>query len=331
MGSEPEDFRVDEVPLYDFSGEGEHFYLQIEKRHWTTPAMLRALASAANLKPQVLGYAGLKDKHAITTQWVSLPKTEAPPSSWTLPDGIRILGENRHQNKLRTGHLLGNSFCIALQEVTGSPEAAEEVARCLREGGMLNYYGAQRFGTQGSGLRQAIEWLNVVGAGGRAGSSFHRKFFPSVIQAEIFNRYVALRLPLGRDKLLVGEVVRLDGNRRVFVVEQPEAELERLLTGDVHLTGPILGPKAKPAEGVAKELEEQVLAELGLEPAQMETLGRFAPGSRRDVVVPLDSLSVEGRGPGGLTLKFFLPAGSYATQVVREFTRTPFLSDTRRD
>src|SRR3954470_21861959 len=114
IGPAPEDFVVDEVPLYPQSGEGEHRYVRIEKRGFTTPAMVRAVTRAAGVDERDVGYAGLKDKHAVTRQWLSLPSKARPPSEWQLPDGIAVVEHTRHGNKLRTGHLLGNRFRIRL-------------------------------------------------------------------------------------------------------------------------------------------------------------------------------------------------------------------------
>src|SRR5882724_5989033 len=249
IGPLPEDFVVDEVPLYAHSGAGEHLYVRVEKRGYTTPAMLRAVTRAAGVDERDVGYAGLKDKHAVTRQWLSLPSKARAPSEWQLPEGISVVEHTRHSNKLRTGHLLGNRFRITLDTPDlGALEAASVIATQLRARGLFNYFGGQRFGRRGDGLRQAIDWLR---AGGKVHGlpRFLSKLYPSVIQAEVFNRYFSARRALGLDRLLVGEV---------------------------HLTGPIFGPKARPASGDAAALERSVGDELGLGPEALANLGRLA-------------------------------------------------------
>ena len=142
IGASPEDFVVDEIPLYPHSGAGEHLYARIEKRGFTTPAMVRAVTRAAGVDERDVGYAGLKDKHAVTRQWLSLPSKARPPSEWKLPEGVSVVEHTRHSNKLRTGHLLGNRFRITLvtQDLTAL-EQAMPLAELLRAHGLFNYYG----------------------------------------------------------------------------------------------------------------------------------------------------------------------------------------------
>src|SRR6188768_1435011 len=327
IGETPEDFVVDEIPAYAFSGAGEHLYARVEKRGYTTPAMVRALSRAAGVDERDVGYAGLKDKHAVTRQWLSLPGKARPPSEWKLPEGISVLEHTRHSNKLRTGHLLGNRFRITL--VTPDPGALERaipLAERLRARGLFNYYGGQRFGRSGDGLGQALAWL-------REGGKLHgvprflAKLYPSVIQAEVFNRYFSARRELGLERLLLGEVVRLDNAGAMFTVEDTEREGPRLESGDIHLTGPIFGPKARKSAAVAAALEHAQLEELGLTPEALDKLARLAPGTRRDLIAPISNLELRWAGVGRLELEFSLPSGSYATEVIRQFTRASFLVD----
>lgn len=327
IGPAVEDFMVEEIPLYAACGSGEHVYVKIEKRGYTTPAMVRAVTRAAGVDERDLGYAGLKDKHAVTRQWLSLPSKARPPAEWQLPDGIRILEHTRHGNKLRTGHLLGNRFVITLVTPDlGALERAQPIADALRGSGLYNYFGGQRFGRGGDGLRQALVWLKE-GAKLHGLPRFLSKLYPSVIQAEAFNRYFSARRELGLDRLLQGEVVRLDQAGAMFSVEDTEREGPRLTSGDVHLTGPMFGPKARPASAQAAELEASLLAGLGLTAEACEKLARLAPGTRRDLIAPITDLQLQWSGVGRLELGFSLPSGSYATEVVRQFTHGPFLID----
>ncbi len=326
IGPAPEDFLVDEIPLYPQSGAGEHVYVRIEKRGYTTPAMVRAVTRAAGVDERDVGYAGLKDKHAVTRQWLSLPHKARPPSEWQLPDGISVVEHTRHANKLRTGHLLGNRFRITLVTADlGALDKAAPIAEHLKQHGVYNYYGGQRFGRGGDGLRQALAWLRE-GAKLHGMPRFLSKLYPSVIQAEVFNRYFSARRALGMDRLLLGEVVRLDQAGAMFAVEDTEREGPRLTSGDIHLTGPIFGPKARATAADAAALELTVLEELGLNAEAREKLARLAPGTRRDLIAKVENLELRWAGVGRLELEFSLPSGSYATEVIRQLTAAPFLT-----
>ncbi|HEY0462970.1 MAG TPA: tRNA pseudouridine(13) synthase TruD [Polyangiaceae bacterium] len=327
IGATPEDFVVDEVPLYPLSGAGEHLYARVEKRGYTTPAMVRAVTRAAGVDERDVGYAGLKDKHAVTRQWLSLPSKARPPSEWQLPEGITVVEHTRHSNKLRTGHLLGNRFRITLvTEDLGALEKAAPVAELLRARGLFNYYGGQRFGRRGDGLRQALVWLRE-GAKLHGMPRFLTKLYPSVLQAEVFNRYFTARRGLGLERLLLGEVVRLNNAGAMFSVEDIEREAPRLASGDIHLTGPIFGPKARPTSADAAALELSQLEQLGLNPEARDKLARLAPGTRRDLIAQVADLEMRWTGVGRLELEFSLPSGSYATEVIRQFTHSSFLID----
>ncbi len=327
VGPEPEDFRVDEVPLYAASGKGEHQYLHIEKRLLTTPELTRRVARALNINDRDIGYAGLKDKYAVTTQWLSVSCKASVSSELDLGEGAKLLAVTRHDNKLRTGHLLGNRFAITLLGVhEDAPARAEAIAARLRHDGLPNYFGPQRFGHGGRNLPDALRFL---ARGGRSRNRFEQKLLPSVIQSELFNRYLSARLALGRERLLLGEVVRLEGAGAMFRVEDVAQEQPRFDARDLHLTGPMIGPKMRPAAAAALELEESLTRELGLDQSALTTLGRAAPGARRDLFAPLTDLEIDevtGREQRALRLSFTLPAGGYATEVIRQLTHAPFLA-----
>lgn len=326
LGPDPEHFSVDEMPLYEPSGTGDHLYVKLQKRGLATPDLARMVAKAARVRERDIGYAGLKDKHAITSQWLSLPKQALLPEQWELPDTIQVLQTSAHTNKLRTGHLKGNRFGITLIDVPEPGMArAASLLEALRQSGLPNYFGEQRFGIQGKNLGQALEWLQRPPAPRRQQSRFHEKLFPSVLQAEVFNRYLTARHELGFERLVQGEVVRLSGSGSVFVVEDAEQEQPRLTSGDLVLTGPIFGPRAVAARHRAAELEAEALNALGLDSAQLERLGKAARGTRRDAWLPLDDLTFEPLSASSFRVCFTLPAGSYATQLVRELTGAAWL------
>lgn len=324
LGREPQDFRVEEVLGRDLSGSGEHLWIRIEKQRMTTQDAIRLVARAARLNPGDVGSAGMKDKYAITTQWLSLPLKKAPFEAWRIPAGIRVLEATRHDKKLRTGQLAGNRFRVRIHGVVADGLArARAIVERMSKHGLPNYFGAQRFGAGGQNLNRALEWL-AESARGRSGRDrFHRKLYPSVIQSEVFNRYLSLRREQGLDKLLPGDVVRLDRTASSFTVEDPEREYPRFEARDLHLTGPMPGPKTKAAAGVPRELEELATQAAGIDDEVLGQLARHVDGTRRDLVIWPDA-SVEQVAEGVLELAFFLPAGSYATELVRQLTQEPF-------
>ncbi len=316
IGPDPEDFVVDELPLYPASGQGAHLYVRLRKRGMTTPQLLRVLSNVSGVKERDIGYAGLKDKHAVTSQWFSLPNLDASVTEqWQLPAGVSLLECSRHNNKLRTGHQAGNRFTIRLVDVArGDANLLDEYGASLTGRGLPNYFGEQRFGNDGAGLGDALRWLRQ---GGRLKSRFLFKLYPSVVQAEVFNRYLALRCERSLDVPLKGEVVRLDGSSKVFVVDDPGAEAPRLAEFDIHLTGPIAGPKCMAARDDAAALEQQALQAAGLDDELRTKLYGYAPGARRDLFVRVGDYGYQ-INENDVTVSFTLPSGSYATQVVRE-------------
>jgi tRNA pseudouridine13 synthase len=271
----------------------------------------------------------MKDKHAVTTQWISLPARAArPPESWTLGDDIEVVETSRHTNKLRTGHLSGNRFRIRLVGVhDDAVDLARAIVARIGEWGLPNYFGAQRFGTRGDNLDAAAAWASAEKP--PRIPPFERKLFPSVLQAEVFNRYVLARVAEPLEAPLAGEVVRLDGSKAMFVVEKPDDEIERWRTRDIVPTGPIFGPKMRPAMGKPLELERASIASIGLGDEALSRIGRLADGTRRDLLVRSSDMDIVPDGPGRLVLSFVLPSGSYATLLVRELTRAPFFDDPR--
>jgi tRNA pseudouridine13 synthase len=334
IGPELEHFVVEELALYEASGEGDHWYAFIEKRGLTTQDLIFAVARASGARASDIGSAGMKDKQGVTRQWISVPASTPEPTAWQLPESLRVLAQSRHRNKLRTGHLRANRFRITLVDVPSDGLAhAKPIVERLRTEGLPNYYGPQRFGRQGRSFEQALAWVRQgqdVGDRGDRGKKrgpkarFENKLLPSVLQSDVFNRYLTARLARP-EPLLAGEVVRLEGSAKVFTVEDPEKELPRLEQGDIHLTGPMVGPRTVHAAADAGVMESAALAELGLSEAELARLADAAPGTRRDLRVPLPEIEVEAGAPGELVLSFVLPAGSFATQLLRELTRSPWL------
>lgn len=327
LGEKADDFVVDEVIAHEPSGEGEHRFVHIRKRGLTTREVVEAIARAAGVRPADVGSAGMKDKHAVTTQWFSVPRGEVAPEAWRLPEGVELVEQTLNSRKLRTGQLTGNRFQIRLTDVPeGGLERARAILDLVERAGLPNYFGAQRFGHAGNNFFRALGWLATDPRRSGKRGRFYAKLYPSVVQAEVFNRYLTARRELGLEQLIAGEVVRLDGSGSVFVVERPDEEQHRLQARDIHLTGPLPGPKMRAASGHALELEREAARLAGVSPEIEQNLARWVDGTRRDLLIRPRDLHLSQPEAGVLELAFFLPAGSYATQLLRELTHAPFLS-----
>lgn len=320
LGPLPGHFVVEEIPAYEPSGSGEHTFLFVEKCEQNTQDVAGALARATGVAVRDVGFAGMKDRNAVTRQWFSLPPGAAPVDESRLPSGVRVLRESRHRNKLRTGHLIANRFLLTLLDCGehALPRAQERLELLARDG-YGNYYGPQRFGRGGKNLERAFLWLR-----GELRGRVDEKLHSSVLQSELFNRMAARRLADPRP-LLDGEVVRLRGTGSHFVVTDVAAEAPRRATGDLEPTLPMWGPKTLQSAGEARALELSVIEELGLETSDLATLAKHAPGTRRDLLVRPENVEVRaGERPEELVLVFTLPSGAFATELVRELLHTPW-------
>jgi tRNA pseudouridine13 synthase len=324
----PEDFRVDEVPAYLPSGAGPHLYLRVEKRGRTTPDVLRALSRILGVADRDAGYAGLKDRDALTTQWLSFP-TEKDPDPAALADaGLRVLEVSRHGNKLRTGHVRANRFSIAVRG--GDATRARAAADALAARGFPNFFGPQRFGAEG---RNAEVGKAILGGSSApearraARDRFLRRLSISAYQAHLFNRWLAERMADGLfASALRGDVMKKLDTGGLFGCEDPEVDGPRVTRFEISPAGPIFGHKLRPAAGEALAREERILGAEGITAEGFARGGGEAEGTRRAarlrVEVALEPL------PDGYRAAFELPKGSYATVVMREIVKAePALPD----
>jgi tRNA pseudouridine13 synthase len=308
-----DDFEVEEIPAYGPSGQGDHLYLWIEKRDVGAEFFLREIAKRLGVKSNEIGSAGLKDRRAVTRQWISIPVAAENQVAQIDGDGIRVLKVNRHTNKLRTGHLRGNRFRILIRGAQGD---AEPILARLREHGMPNFYGPQRFGRDGETGHLGMALLRRERAGVR--NPFLKKLALSAAQSLLFNDYLALRLGDGLMRtVLAGDVLAKYPAGGMFVARDLAAEQPRLDAREVVPAGPMFGRKLFPVEGVAAEREAAVLAATQLTPESFAGFGKLLAGARRHNLVYVDDLSAAAE-PEGLRLTFTLPAGSYATVLLRE-------------
>ncbi|MCA9631857.1 MAG: tRNA pseudouridine(13) synthase TruD, partial [Myxococcales bacterium] len=243
------------------------------------------------------------------------PDSAKPPDTWQLPAQAQILEVTRHTNKLRTGHLLGNRFSLRLQGCVPDWEVRwAALSQAVERQGVFNYFGPQRFGNHGQNLGRARFWLKR----GARGRGFQPRLYASVLQSEVFNRYLTSRREAGLERPLAGEIVRLANTGKHFRIQTVESELERWETHDILPTGPMTGPKMLQADDQAGELERSATAALGLD-SLPRPFAKLAPGTRRDLLLFPEQLRLEADGDA-LRLSFGLPSGSYATELVSALT-----------
>ena len=242
----PEDFVVDEQPLYPCSGEGGHTFLRIEKRLRTTEEVARELARLTGIQARDVGYAGRKDRVAVTRQWFSLPGLEPARALELELTGAKVLEAELHRHKLRTGHLRGNRFEIRVCGL--APEAVHagcQALELIRASGFANRYGEQRFGRKRDNAVRGREiLLGKVRPRDRRGA----RFLLSALQSLVFNEVLRTRpLPLGQ--LEEGDLAMKHDSGGVFEVEDAAAENVRAARFEISPTGPIFGTKMSRPSG----------------------------------------------------------------------------------
>jgi len=321
----PEDFEVEEVAAYEPSGGGDFLYLWVEKRDMGAEYFARQVARRLGIPPGEVGTAGLKDRRAVTRQMVSVPAACADRVGALDGDGIRVLRVSRHGNKLKPGHLHGNRFRILVRDADpAAPERLGPILRRLGDEGLPNYYGPQRFGRDGEtvllGLSLLRDELPPVVGGRRPNlrSPFLRKLALSAAQSALFNHYLARRLADGLlRRVLPGDVMARWPFGGLFVAEDVSREQERFDRRETVHAGPMFGRKTFAAAREAAAREEATLADAGLTRAAFHGFGKLLAGTRRHSLVYLDRLEAMPE-PEGVRLTFTLPAGSYATVLLRE-------------
>jgi tRNA pseudouridine13 synthase len=319
-----EDFEVEEVPSYEPCGSGDHLYLWIEKRGMAPEFFARTIAARLGTHPGNVGTAGLKDRHAVTRQWVSVPKDYEPNVGKIDGDGIRVLKTGRHTNKLKPGHLRGNRFRILIRDANRAVNI-EAILDRIRTQGLPNFYGPQRFGRDGSTVELGLQCL--AGKAPRRIRPFLFRFALSAVQSLLFNDYLSRRLKDGLYRtVLAGDAMAKWPLGGMFVAKDVPAEQARFDAKETVTAGPMFGKKTYPAEGVAAEREAAVLRDHGMSPASFAGFGKLVLGTRRHNLVYLDDLAAAWE-PDGLRLSFTLPAGSYATVLLAEVMKTNIAED----
>jgi len=320
----PEDFRVEEIPLYEPSGEGEHTFVWVEKRLRTTEEVARDLARAAGAAARDVGYAGRKDRFAVTRQWLSVPRLDPDAARVLALPGARVLHAARHPHKLRTGQLRGNRFEVRLRGV-GEEAAAAAAARLapLLARGLPNRFGAQRFGRGGRNPEAA---RRILAEGRVRGDRRRGRFLLSALQAQVFNEVLAARGD-AFDRVEAGDIAVVHASGGLFLVEDASREAPRAAAFEISATGPIFGSRTREPQGAAAERERAVLERHGvlLEGRLRLPRGVRLRGGRRALRVRPEEVRLRREEAAGeaLCLRFELPAGSYATVLLAELFGEP--------
>jgi tRNA pseudouridine13 synthase len=323
----PETFVVEEIAAYEPSGEGEHTFLWVEKRGVTTMDAARRIARLLGADARDVGYAGLKDRNAVTRQWLSVPRVDPERAKQIAEPDLVVLAASRHGNKLRTGHLRGNRFEIVATIAAGEAALADLRARveALAASGVPNRYGEQRFGAAGD---NAAAGLAILRGERRERDHRLRKLLLSAAQSAVFNRALELRAaaPGGLAAVLAGDVLQKVASGGLFITEEVEVDQRRVDAGELAVTGPLPGGREKePPPGTpARAVEDEALAAVGATRDDFARAGRDLPGARRPYLCPLTlgvpavqpEAAPAGPNEAAVRVKFSLPAGSYATVVV---------------
>lgn len=310
----PEDFIVEEILAFEPAGAGEHAFLQIRKTGENTEYVARQLARFADVRQRDIGFAGLKDRHAVTTQWFSVWLPGKPDPDWTAfaSASIEVLQATRHARKLQRGALSGNRFALTIRDWRGDQEKAHARLIAIKAAGIPNYFGEQRFGHQGRNVEQALSLFQ-----GKKVSRELRSIYLSAARSFLFNQVLAVRIEQQTwNRPMPGEVCMLDKTHSRFKAEASDQTLARRIeAGEIHPTGALWGQGENGASDTVSALEAGVIARFPELAEGLQNSGVEA--ERRPLRVNVPDL-VWRFADDLLRLSFSLPAGSYATALLRE-------------
>ncbi len=317
----PEDFVVREWLGFAADGAGDHWLLTVRKRGANTHWVAKQLGRLAQIHPRDVGFAGLKDRHAVTEQAFTLPVRSAMQDwSGVSGEGFEVIRAERHRRKLKRGALRGNDFEILVRDPAGDRTGLGDLLARIGEQGVPNYFGPQRFGIDGANLTRARRWL---GGELELNDRLERSFALSAARAAIFNGVLAARVAAGTwNRLQSGDVANLDGTNSVFKVETLDDTLtERCRIQDIHPTGPLWGRGELTTQVNTAALEREIaqrdpVLSNGLAAIDMDQ-------ERRSLRLRVSELSW-ALEPEGLRLRFRLPRGAFATAVLHELLQDAF-------
>ena len=314
---EPEDFQVDEDLGFEPAGAGSHVLLKVRKRNANTDWVARELARAAGCKPFDVGYAGLKDRRAVATQWFTVPLPRAKPLAELASlrgQDFEVLEAHAHAKKLPRGALAGNRFTIRVRDLQADDAKLTERFAAIARAGVPNYFGPQRFGREGANLRKIT----------RDPHSLHprdRTYVLSAARSLIFNAALAERVADGTwCQLEAGDMANLDARGSVFPVDAMDDTLrERAERLDLHPTGPMWGRGELLSRGRVQSLEQGVGARFE-DPAEL-VIAAGMRQERRSLRLAVRNLEWHREGADAV-IRFWLTRGSFATTVLSEVLNT---------
>lgn len=318
LRSEMADFQVFESLPFLPCGEGEHLFIHVRKTGQNTAFIAKQLAKHFGVKENLVSYAGLKDRFAVTEQWfgVHVPGKEVFDLSKLAIEGIEVLSSARHNKKLRIGALTGNRFKITLKKVTDTKEFSRRW-HAIAAHGVPNYFGEQRFGIEGGNIAKALSLFSGI----KVKDKKKRGIYLSAARSLIFNTMIDERVKNNTfDQLLDGDVCMLAGTQSVFIADEiDDTIIKRFNEKDIDITAPMWGAGDLMSTKRVEEFEQQIGNEF---PDFCAGLAKFGlKQERRKIRLCIANPSIEIKDDNGdetVVLDFSLPAGSYATTVMRE-------------
>jgi len=315
--SYPEDFMVDEIQSFTPTGEGEHVWLHIKKTGENTDWVAGLLAKIANVPRKDVSFAGMKDRNAVTTQWfsVQMPGREAPDWQKALPESIYILDEKRHNRKLRRGTLDGNHFKITIRDYAGEEKELNQGIEQIRQKGIPNYFGEQRFGHNGLNVQKAEQWFKGEF---KVKSRQKRSIYLSAARSWIFNHVLSERVKNGTwNKAIDGDVFMLDGTKSCFTEPLTSEIIKRIEQLDLHPTGVLWGRGRLSSQSEIAHLEMQIAEKFQNLCDGLERNGLKQERKSLRLTVKNLNYSIDNKEKI-VVINFSLPAGTYATSVLEE-------------
>ncbi|MGH1540788.1 MAG: tRNA pseudouridine(13) synthase TruD [Arenicella sp.] len=328
LKSEPRDFVVKECFSFNCSGQGEHVWLKVKKVQQHTEQVAKLLARFANVAVRDVGYSGMKDVQGVTTQWFSVWLPGVKPEDW--PDWQELNSEQitvqkviSHDKKLQRGTHVANQFEIVLKQFSGDIRTFSQSIDLIRQRGVPNYFGVQRFGHRGSNLNQAMAAFEQ---GKRIKQRHKRSLLLSAARAWLFNTALSKRLRDGSWlRVYDCEPLNLQGTQQYFIAEDKNCEQLRVDVADVHTTGPMWGkPCSRRGQQLADDSELAIYEQDCIERNEVFAQGLVKAGleyARRPLRFLPKDLIWEQQGEH-IVLTFSLARGQYATSLLRELVDT---------
>lgn len=310
--SKAEDFIVEEIPLYPFDGKGEHLILKIKKKNLTTLEVIKKISKFLKISEKHIGYAGLKDKISISIQHMSIPKNKIQKLDelieYLKEENIEVLEITEHRNKLRPGHLKGNVFTVKLREIKDTEKTINKL-RDIEKNGFFNHFDQQRLSD--NNIEIALKILKED-KDLRNYSPYKKRLLISAFTSHLFNEYIEERKRLNLIRVLSGDIVYNQRNFKVKKIrEEGEISIERIPTG------PIWGSHMmEPENDVLIKIEHNLLERYGIKKEDFKKTK--SKGTRRPIIVYPEKVDILELRDREITLRFFLPKGSYATILLKE-------------